>query len=607
MNDAEPQTTTATTTTRETLFSHVDTDEEENVSDTPSETVGDGQYTLPSSSRDRQQQRYSEALGRKVSRWCNCLDTFVDDFRQLKKSPRYLVTLYVVAFLDSLAYFAFSYALIMHLGMEVGLSDSTSGLFYGIFGICISVSTLVLGFAADMLGMRNSICISAAVGFVSRLGMAYAVLGRSTWLSASFLFILVGPSIALIGPPIPTGIKRYTTRRTTNIAFAIYYGVMNVAAFIATPIVDMLRIHSQGESVLLLPPYALIIAITSLIQVPIFFMALFGIYDVNLRDDGTLGPVVNEDHGKPLKERVRNLLHLRDFWRAVTVVACQIGVKSSFRYFDALYLPYVMRAYQDADTFPYLSLLAVNPVIVIAATLTGAITIVTGQFHPVTSMIIGTFIGGVAPFWMAVGPYLWPIIFYVLFTSVGEVIWSPISYSYLVSLTSDGDEGAWMALAGMPVFLAKMLTGSLTGGLLSRFCPNPSVLCPLSGTPPPSSPSHIVCPVNVNGTALPLQPAPPQMGGDPNQCNGAAIWGIIGATTITSFFLLIAFRKFIREGGTEIRTDKNAIQTILESDEDEATARFKIAQTLQGNHDVFSDDFEEEDDSANEVADFGVE
>ncbi len=132
--------------------------------------------------------------------------------------------IYVVSFIDSLAYYAFSYALILHLGQEVGLPDSMAGLFYGIFGVCISVSGVFMGFAADWLGVRNSICIASAVGFMGRLAMAYAVLGRSSWLSTLLLCAVVGPCIALMLPPIPIAIKRYTTEETAGMAQTINYG-----------------------------------------------------------------------------------------------------------------------------------------------------------------------------------------------------------------------------------------------------------------------------------------------------------------------------------------------------------------------------------------------
>jgi len=256
-----------------------------------------------------------------------CLDDFVDRFKALRQSPRYLLVVYVISFIDSFAYYAFSYALIMHLGSEVGLPDAWAGLFYGIFGVCISVSALFLGFAADWLGVRNSICTATAVGFVGRVIMAYAVLGRSPWLSTLLLCAVVGPCIALLGPPIPTAIKRFTTTGTRDMALTINYGVMNVAAFLATPVVDLLRLNTD-DTVLLLPPYALLIFFTGLLQLPIFFAALFGIRDEYL-DEGTgqLRPFVAESSGHTLKQRIKSVTSQSNFWRALVLVICLMGVK----------------------------------------------------------------------------------------------------------------------------------------------------------------------------------------------------------------------------------------------------------------------------------------
>jgi len=44
------------------------------------------------------------------------LDDFLDRYRALGQSSRSLVIIYVISFIDSFAYFAFSYALIIHLG-----------------------------------------------------------------------------------------------------------------------------------------------------------------------------------------------------------------------------------------------------------------------------------------------------------------------------------------------------------------------------------------------------------------------------------------------------------------------------------------------------------
>jgi MFS family permease len=452
-----------------------------------------------------------------------CLDDFLGHFRALGQSPRSLVVVLVISFIDSFAYFAFSYALIIHLGREVGLPDSMAGLFYGIFGVCISVSGVFLGFAVDWLGVRNSICAASAAGFVTRLAMAYAVLGRSKWLSTLILCAGVGPCIALMLPPIPIALKRYTTTATRDMVYTINYGVMNAAAAASTALVDVIRMYWGNDIVLMLPPYALLIAFTGMLQLPIFFAALFGLRDEIMDETtGQIKSFVPPNVDNTLVQRMREVLRQPNFWKAVTLVICLMGAKSAFRYFDALYLPYVSRAFQDAATFPYLMLLAMNPAICIASTITGAITIFTARLEPVSAMILGTLIGGVAPFWMATGPYVSSIMLYVLFTTLGEIVWATVAISYFMGLTTTGHEGAYSALAGLPTFMAKLLTGALTGGLMARFCPERK---------------------DANGMVIP--PPPPQLWGSPAHCNGFAIWSIIGVTTVSSALLLFMCRKRI--------------------------------------------------------------
>lgn len=166
------------------------------------------------------------------------------------------------------------------------------------------------------------------------------------------------------------------------------------------------------------------------------------------------------------------------------------------------------------------------------------------------AMIVGSFIGGMAPFWMGLGPYMWALIMYIIWTSVGEIIWSPVTLPYLAKLTKDGDEGAWMALGGLPNFMAKMLSGVLTGGLLTTFCPDPHAICPIHEPKTRNTVVPVSC-IYVNGTSLPILPPPPHLGGTPGRCNAMGVWFIIGLTTITSFFALVALRSYIELPLTE--------------------------------------------------------
>jgi hypothetical protein len=196
-----------------------------------------------------------------------------------------------------------------------------------------------------------------------------------------------------------------------------------------------------------------------------------------------------------------------------------------------------------------MTLLALNPAIVIPLTLTGLITLMTSKGHPIRWILIGSLIGGIAPVFMMIGPYIASIVLYVVFTSIGEIIWSPITYSYVLSLADTGDEGAWMAVAGMTFFLPKILTGILTGQLLQKFCP------PLVSTTNGTSAiiervfaavaTTTVGSFVVDRSMIPGTPAPAQLGGNPESCWSLVIWGIITLTTISSFFMLLIFRKFV--------------------------------------------------------------
>lgn len=521
----------------------------------------------------------------------NCLDDFVQRFKGLRQSPRYLIVIYVISFVDSVAYYAFSYALIMHLASEVGLADAWAGLFYALFGVCISVASLGLGFMADWLGVRNSICVASSIGFAGRLAMAYAVLGRSAWLSTLLLCAVVGPCIALLGPPIPTAIKRFTRKDTRELGYTLNYGVVNVGAFLATPVVDILRLGT-GDTVMLLPPYALLIAFTGLLQLPIFFAALFGLRDEYMHEEtGQMLPFLPVNDGVGMGQRLRSVLSQTNFWRALALVMCLVGVKSSFRYFDALFLPYVLRAYQDASTFPYLSLLALNPILVIAATLTGASTILTSRMSTVNSMLVGTFVGGFAPMCMAVGPFLAPIILYVLATSIGEVIWAPVAVTFLMSLTKSGEEGAYFALAGLPTFLGKMLTGGLTGGLLTLYCPlRYEAVTNRALTIRDMFIDHARWQaVWRNTSVVPLPPPPPELWGA-SSCSAIGIWGIIGLTTLSSFFLLLLLRRYIG-GSTEdqapaLLLDPNSVAEEDTEDIELEDANAEDAQQRQGDDEL---------------------
>lgn len=60
---------------------------------------------------------------------------------------------------------------------------------------------------------------------------------------------------------------------------------------------------------------------------------------------------------------------------------------------------------------------------------------------------------------------------FVVQLSIGEAIWSPRTYEYLMSVAPKGREGTYTAVASIPLFASKVPTGLLSGYLLETYCP----------------------------------------------------------------------------------------------------------------------------------------
>ena len=63
------------------------------------------------------------------------------------------------------------------------------------------------------------------------------------------------------------------------------------------------------------------------------------------------------------------------------------------------------------------------------------------------------------------------MILYVVVFSFGEAVWSSRFLEYVADLAPVGKVGAYMGLAGIPWFLAKMTTGLYSGRMLEHFVP----------------------------------------------------------------------------------------------------------------------------------------
>jgi MFS family permease len=71
----------------------------------------------------------------------------------------------------------------------------------------------------------------------------------------------------------------------------------------------------------------------------------------------------------------------------------------------------------------------------------------------------------------SVHPYYAMIMIFVVLLSFGEAFYSPRVYEYAAAIAPKGQEASYGALSYVPFLLAKILIGTFSGALLTRYCP----------------------------------------------------------------------------------------------------------------------------------------
>jgi MFS family permease len=166
-------------------------------------------------------------------------------FTSLKNSPPELYKVYALKFLDSYSYFSFSIIFTLFLSDDFGYSDIEAGTIYGVWGAMITVYGFCTGFLVDNFGVSKSLKLGYGLSLLARCGIFFTT-SRTILLLHLYGTLPLGSCLGI--PVLMTGIRRYTHETNRGFAFGIFYVVMNVAALISGPVVDVLTIWYKGGS-----------------------------------------------------------------------------------------------------------------------------------------------------------------------------------------------------------------------------------------------------------------------------------------------------------------------------------------------------------------------
>lgn len=380
-----------------------------------------------------------------------------EDLRELLHAPRELWIVYVMKFLESVAYFTVYTLLVIFLSGDHGMSDEAAGSVAGTWLTAISLVVFVAGFVADGLGVRKALLIAALSAAVGRGLLAF---GGGT-LSVYTALALSVWGIACMKPTMNAAVRAYTNPGTVAFAFSLYYVIMNLGSLSQGPLISEFRLIFKAGAVIFGRHFS---------SSQMVFLVGFVASCINVVLALFLREAPKPTGGPPAKNPLsiaRDVLRERSFWSFMGFVALLTFVRLIFQHAHLTWPKYTLREF--GETFPFAWYWSINPAMIIV--LTPIVTAFTRRHRPYPVIVIGATVSAISVFAMAFSTTVTASVIFIVTLSLGEALWSPRLYEYTATIAPRGREASYMGLSELPLFLAKPLVGFLSGYLLTRYCP----------------------------------------------------------------------------------------------------------------------------------------
>lgn len=398
------------------------------------------------------------------------LRTLSGRFYGLRNAPPELWIVYLIKFLESYAYFSMSVALVLYLSKEFGMNDQQAGNVYGWFGLLVGVFALLAGFIVDIIGVRASLILGSVLLLISR-GVLSFTTDVNTALAMLYLLLPLGMSLGI--PVMTTGIRRYTNESNRSFGFSLFYVVMNIAALVALPAVDVVRTAYKHGAYIMLPglgeiamsEYRVLFATGAAATFAMLLLSLFAVREIDVAESGE-ARAFTPKAANPWT-MVSEIVTESRFWRFILFLLLLTGVRFIFRHLDATFPKYFVR--EMGEDAPFGTIAAVNPLIIIF--LTPVVTAFTMHISAFQMIFWGAILSSISVFFLIAGASYATALAFVVLLSIGEAIWSPRLYEYSAMIAPKGREGTYQALGAVPMFIPKYVVGWLSGWLLTNYCP----------------------------------------------------------------------------------------------------------------------------------------
>jgi MFS family permease len=458
--------------------------------------------------------------------------------RGLRRSPRELALLFISMIIEYSAYGAVNLTFVLYLSKDCGLSDIGAGTYIAVWSMILTATTILVGAVCDAIGIKRTLLVGLGMVITARAFIPF--LHNLPAVSVlSFLPHAIG--IALMGPVISVGIKRYTTKEGMALGFALFYTLMNVGWAIGGQIFDAVRLSFGEHKMWILPlvgakvsTYQIIFLVGLCISIPNVLVLLLMRNNVRMSEEGqvVLDPTPPRPPGgtavaawrttvKAGQDTARifsRVISEKSFWVYLFMLSLLVPVRLVFYHFHYTFPKYGIRVLGEGVKIGNIYSVLNPTMIVFLVPLVGWLTRKISSYK---MMLIGTTVSASAIFiatmpvdifaplmhtwfgdlvlnvWLRVPlaqqqPVFLAIIFCVMVFTVGESIWSPRLMQFTAEIAPKGKEGSYISLSYLPYFGAKMIAGPMSGWLLATYVPEHA----------PSYPHHYLVWAWIGGMAV---------------------------------------------------------------------------------------------------------
>ena len=434
----------------------------------------------------------------------------------LRGSPRELWILYGAKVIEYTAYGAMNMTFVLFLTADCGLGDISAGSYIGAWSIIVTVGTILVGAVVDAIGIKKTLLFGTILLVVARIFMPFI----TNIYGISILgFIPMAIGIAMLGPVLSVGIKRYTTKEGATLGFGLFYTLMNVGWASGALVFDEVRGYFGEHEMttiitnIQLSTYQIIFLIGFFLTLPTLFLILIMRDRVEMTEKGIIiGKASTDNIGnsilvtignvskKAFKETVailRSVVKEKTFWYFMLMLGTLVFVRLVFYHFHYTFPKYGIRVLGEGVKIGNIYGV-LNPVMIVF--LVPFIAALTSKISSYRMMMIGTTISAFSVFiatmpetffeplmntmfselvfdrWLEVPlaeqrPYFLILVIFIATFTVGEALWSPRLMQFTAEIAPKGREGSYIALSYLPYFGAKFIAGPLSGWLLATYVP----------------------------------------------------------------------------------------------------------------------------------------